>query len=576
MSWFGLKQQLKNYHKTTLYSDLTAGLIVSVVLLPQAMAYADLAGLPPASGLLAAILPMMIYALTGSSRSLSVGPVAIASLMTYTTIQSLPDTVPPALAAALLAGMVGALLLMLRLIKAGAVTHFISHSVISGFSSAAAVLIIASQARGLIGFNWSSHTWFEFSTATLGLLCLSTLFLFKTRWFRYRLNRLSMPSQLTEFITKLGAPVAITLSTTVAALAFSHTDIKRVGAVEFEWVTMNGFDLAELRLLMLDLLPSAALLALVGYMESVAVGRTLANWRRERLDPNQELWAVGAANIASAISMAMPVAGGFGRSMVNEQAGAQTQVAAITSALILLFMCTVATSAFALIPKAALSAIVIFAVIPLIDVQHLKNLARHNKQDATVWVITFFSVLIFKLEMGLVIGVVVSLSGFVMRSGKPHCAIVGRIPQTEQFRNTLRYKTEVLSDAIFIRIDESLFFANSQHVEDFINQAISQSPSARFLVLLGTGINGIDSDGMECLQRLERNLNIAGIKLQLAEFKNFVIDGTNKHDWFQTQKARGSLYLSAQDAFHQLLKRDMSIHISEPDPEYAKAPTEPE
>jgi SulP family sulfate permease len=578
---FSLRHQLQGYTQDAFQHDLLAGVIVSIVLLPQAMAYSDLAGLPPASGLLAAMLPMLVYALLGSSRSLSVGPVAIASLMTHEALLKLPEGTSPTLAAACLAGLIGIILLILAVINVGKITHFISHSVISGFSSGAAVIIMISQSKSLLGLEYnptatalSTAILYHLPTTILGITGILTLFIFRSKWLLHRINRLPISQSVQSFLLKLGAPCTITILTIMAVSPLNDGNIALVGQVDFQFQSQTQ-PWQSIPDIIATLFPSAVLLALIGYMESVAVGRTIANQRKERLDPNQELWAIGFANISSAISMGMPVAGGFGRSMVNEQSGAKTQVASIVTATIILLLCLIATASFAYIPKPALAAIVVFAVIPLIDYHHIKRLWRDKSPDLVVWWVTFISAITLDLGSGLALGIMISIAVFIIRSGSPHCVVVGRLPGTEQFRNVQRFQVETLDEALFIRIDESLFFANIQIIEDYMNLAISKQNGIKVLVLIGSGINNIDSDGLDFLQRLERNLKVAGITLTFAEFKHYLLDKLILDPWVKHVRYN-NLFISTQQAFVHYQNQGQRVNISYPDTQSLGSGAQPE
>lgn len=559
----GLKRQLKKYKQEHFQQDLFAGTVVATLLLPQAVAYAELAGLPASSGLLATMLPMIIYALLGSSRSLSVGPVAIAALMTQEALDSLAPHLSRNLGAACLSLQLAGFLLLFAWLKAGRITHFISHSVISGFSSGAAVLIIISQTESLLGIKWTefwrqpSFEPINYSALILGILGIGILAFFGSAWLkRFSNNWFSNPKKQ-QFLLKAGVPLSIFSLSLIALTPLSNGNIAFVGSVTFE-LDIKQLYWQQIPEIMFQLMPSAAIMALIVYMESVAVGRILANYRKERLDPNQELWALGFANLGSSLSLAMPTAGGFGRSMVNAQCGACTQISAIVSAVLMIIFCFFATSLFAYVPKAALSVIVIYAVLPLIDLTYAKRLWILRSPDFGVWICTLIGVIIINVDLGLALGIAASIGTFIFQSGSPHLGIVGRLPGTEQFRNIRQFNVETLDKTLFIRIDESLFFANVQIIEDEINLAISQFPKTEYLVIIGTGINKMDSDGIDFLERLQNSLDVAGITLLLAEFKHYLLEKHLTHHWMVSMTLK-QYYPSAQMAFEHLKSKGQKI-----------------
>lgn len=532
-----LAASLAGYDRGAFVDDLIAGTITALLLVPQALAYALLAGLPAQVGLYASMLPPVVYALLGSSRTLAVGPVAVAAVMVAAVLGPYADGDPARYltGAMILSAQVGLLLALLGTLRLGALTSFISHPVLTGFTAAAALVIIASQLGPLTGIALEGHGFLAHATSVLDgfgrlhlptlLLSLATIaLLLLARGPLVRgLMRLGCPARQAQILSRLG-PLAV-MAAALAAMVLAgpqHAGIAVLGVVPtgLPRPTLSFFDPAGWR----ALAPSAALIALVGYVESVSVAKTLAARRRERIAPNQELLALGGANFASALTGSMPVAGGFSRSIVNFDAGARTQLAAIVTAVLVALIALLAGEALALLPRAALAAVIVVAVAQLIDPARMHEIWRFDRADGGAMLATFAGVLLLGIEQGLLLGVVAALALYLHRTSRPHIAIVGRIPGTEHFRNVDRERVQTQPGCIAIRIDENLYFANVGPVQDFILDAIAEAPDCRDLVLIMSAVNHVDSSGLELLEQLREDLAGAGVKLHLAEVKGPVMD----------------------------------------------------
>ncbi len=558
---------LPAYSKDQLSGDMNAGAVTAIMLVPQGMAYAMLAGLPPEIGLYASVLPLILYAVFGSSRVLAVGPVALVSLMVASTINALPMT----LAADQMAGVAGLLALMVGVISVGMgvfrlgfIVNFISHHVISGFTSAAALIIGFSQLKHLMGIDIPrSHNIFvilENAYAKLAVLngvslaigvgAIVILFIFKTHLGRF-LAATTLGPGLRETVTKAGPLVVVGLSTLIV-YAFG-LDVN--GGVKIAGEIPQGFPpflLPSLDMSIIPaLLPSALLISFVGFIESVSVAKVLASRRRQKIDPDNELIGLGAANLGAALSGGYPVTGGFSRSSVNFQAGANTPLAAIITAVLVALTIMFFTPLFYYLPKTVLAAIIMVAVVTLIDIKAFEHAWIYSKSDAISLIGTFLAVLAVGIEKGLAFGVFITIAHYLWRASKPHVAIIGRVPNTEHFRNYLRHDVQCEKTITVARIDESLFFANVAWLETWVLNFIADNPDSEHMVLNCAGVNFIDGSALEVLERLEEQLANAGVTLHLCEVKGPVMDRLKKSN-FIDRLGPQRIYLSTHEAMTAL------------------------
>lgn len=556
---------LVHYDRRALPADLLAGFVTAVLLVPQGMAYAALAGLPPQVGLYASVLPPVVYALFGTSRTLSVGPVSVAALLVANALAS--SSADAYLAdALLLAAMSGVVLLAMALMRLDALVNFISHPALSGFISGAAILIILGQLGNLLAISVPSvdsgvemaHTLVNHLpnldplTATLSAVGIA-LILLSRRPFVKLLGRLGVNDSTALIISRAGPlAVIILLTFCVSVFELEQKGVAIVGALP------KGLPSPSLDFLrwgrVLDLMPAALMISLIGYVESISVAKVLAVRRRQKLNNNQELIALGASNIAAAVTGGMPVAGGFSRSIVNFSAGARTQLAAIVTATLVTLVALFFTPFFYHLPKAALAAIIVVAVSYLLDWRGLVSAWRYDKADAMTLLVTFAGVLLFDVEVGLVLGVVVGIGVFLWRSSRPHTAIVGRIPGTEHFRNIKRHHVETWPGLVLMRVDRSLFFANINYVDDLVAEQVAEHPELKHLVIICSAMNSIDYSAVEALEQLADSLHRAGIGLHLAEVKGPVMDRL-EHYGIERWLSPGKVFLSTEEAV-QCLKDD--------------------
>lgn len=551
------------YTRGEAVSDLFAALIVTIMLVPQSLAYAMLAGLPPQVGLYASILPLIAYALFGTSRTLAVGPVAVVSLMTAAAVTPLaapgsPAYVAAAVTLALLSGLV---LLAMAVLRLGFLANFLSHPVISGFITASGILIAAGQARHILGIEAQGDTLprilasllagapgFNAPTLAIGLGCLVFLF-WARRSLKPLLRRFGLPPRLADLLAKAG-PLAAILVSILAVVAFDlgRAGVKLVGHIPAGMppFALPAFDSA----LWLELLPSAVLIGLVGFVESVSVAQTLAAKRRQRIDANQELVGLGTASIAAAVSGGYPVTGGFARSVVNFDAGAETPFAGAFTAVGILGATLFLTPFFRLLPQAVLAATIIVAVLALVDFGAIRRTFAYSKADFAAMAATIALVLGVGVESGILAGVGLSLVLFLWRTSTPHIAIVGQVPGSEHFRNVDRHPVLTTPGLLSMRVDESLYFANARFLEDRILAEVAARPQVCNVVLMCSAVNMIDASALESLETIADRLASAGVGFHLSEVKGPVMDALKRSDFFT--HFGGQVFLSQYDAFRAL------------------------
>jgi SulP family sulfate permease len=551
---------LRSYRREKLPGDLVAGLIVTAMLVPQSLAYAMLAGMPPETGLYASMLPLLAYALLGSSMTLAVGPVAVISLMTATALSGLaaPGSAAYVALAGQLALISGGLLLVFGLLRLGFMASLLSHTVIAGFISGSAVLITIGQAKHLFGVaapgNGAIDSLLHFlgalpglnaATSAIGLSALAFLLLAR-RYAAVLLGRFLAPRT-----ADLGARLAPMLAIVLGAAIVQAYALDVNAGVAVVGNVPSGLPAPMLPLpdaaSLSALWAPALLIAVVGFVESYSVGRSLAARRGERIDANRELAGLGAGNLASAVSGGFPVTGGFARSVVNFAAGANTPLAGVVSAALMALVVLGMTDLFRPLPQAVLAATIIAAVLPLVDLATLRRAWRYDRADAWSWLVTAAGVLALGVEQGILIGVALSIGMLIWRTSHPHMALVGRVPGTEHFRNVERHQVETLPGLVAVRVDESLFFGNIEAVETRIRQLLAANPGARRLLLICSAVNHIDATALDELTALERELAAHGIELALAEVKGPVMDRLEATEL--GARLKGRVYLSTHAAF---------------------------
>jgi SulP family sulfate permease len=567
-SYVPLVGTLRRYRREDFGHDLVAGLVVGVVTVPQAIAYAFLAGLPAQAGLYASLVPMVIYAVLGSSRHLVVGPVAVSALMVAAAIgQYAPKYDMSFLAiSTVLCLQSGIFLWLLRLSQMGGLVNLLSHPVITGFVNAAAILIIISQLPAITGIGGGGATepfqqvlglagrMDQFNPVALGVaaVCLGLLWLVPR--YGVRVWRIFQRDVTDEHPVSRTGPILVTIVAVTAVWMWNldgEFGIAVVGALPSG---LPEFTLPPFHWQMwLDVAPSSAMIAVVAYVESYSIGTTLATRERTRVNAHQELIALGASNIGAAFTGAYPVAGSFSRSILGYQTGARSQVAALVCMVVIIVTLMFLTPLFAPLPHAALAAIVVISVLGIMDVQSLRRHWRIHREDSITELATLITVLAFGVETGLLTGVALSIAFFVRTSSRPHVAIVGRIPNTEHFRSARRYDVETFSHVAAIRIDENVYFANANQVENKLLKIIQRRPGTKHVLLVMSAVNMIDVSGLELFYRINQNLEAMGIKLHLSEVKGPVMEQFEATDFIM--RLTGSVFFTTDQAMRDLAER---------------------
>lgn len=557
---------LFHYKRENLTGDILAGVIVTIMLIPQSLAYAMLAGLPPEYGLYASIVPLFIYGLLGTSRTLSVGPVAVISLLTATALTpfATPGSAEYIKLALLLAAMTGVIQLALGLIRGGFVASLLSHPVVAGFITGSSILIIVSQLRHILGITASSgHLPYESAvslvenvrdtnpaTLAMGVGAIALLLFFR-KPARLLLQRLGLSPNTAQIIARTG-PALIVLAGMGAIVFFSLDSAYGVKVVGEFPTGLPGLTLPSLDLPVVgSLAPAALAIVLAGYVESVSVGRSLGARRNQTIDPNQELVALGAANIASGFTGGFPVTGGFSRSVVNFDAGANTGLASIITAALIALITLVLAPMFASLPQVVLAATVIVAVAGLVNFRELRRLWKFSRADGALMGLTILTVLGLGVEIGIGVGVGLSLLLYLARASRPHVAVIGRVGDSEHFRNVKRHAVTTYPGLLLLRVDENLFFANTRNVEDRITTELANQPGLKHIVLVFSAVNSVDASALESLEALIVRLREAGVVLHLAEVKGPVMDRFDRVG-FSEHLQPGQIFLSTHRAVDAL------------------------
>lgn len=553
----------KTYNRSSLTNDLLAALIVTIMLIPQSLAYALLAGLPAEVGLYASIAPLILYALFGTSRTLAVGPVAVVSLMTAASVGNIaasgtPEYLGAAIAMAVASGLI---LLGMGVLRLGFIANFLSHPVISGFISASGILIAASQVPSILGIKAPGHTLPEvlhgifvnitaINPYTTGIGLFAVAFLW---WSRSRLKStlvtLGVKQGLATIIVR-AAPVGAVAVTTLLAWGWGLGEhgVSLVGEVP-SGLPMPALPPLDPDLWAAILLP-AMLISLVGYVETVSVAQTLAAKRRQRIDPDQELVALGMSNLGAGLSGGFPVTGGFARSVVNFDAGAETPAAGAFTALGMALATLFLTPLLYHLPKATLAATIIVAVLGLVDLGSIRRTFHVNRADAAATIVTILVTLLFGVEPGIASGVGLSILLHLWRSSRPHFAIIGQVPGTEHFRNIARHNVVTVPEVLSIRVDEALYFPNARWLEDTVMAHVADDRAIKAVVLNCVAVNDIDSSAIESLEAINMRLRDAGVRLHLAEVKGPIMDRLRRTHFLED--LTGFVHLTQYDAMQML------------------------
>ena len=547
------------YTGKTFTNDLIVAGIVTVMLIPQSLAYALLAGLPPQVGLYASMAPLVLYAIFGTSRALAVGPVAVASLMTAAAAtqvasQGTPEYLGATIALAVISGL---LLLTMGLLRLGFLANFLSHPVISGFITASGIQIAAGQLAPVLGIHAEGESFVEIMKTmvpnlghinpyTAGIGIGSLVFLFWVRsGLKPLLSKFGLGERPADLLAKVG-PVAAIAVTTAAVWGFglSEHGVKIVGTVPkgLPKLTLPPFEVT----LWMKLLVPALLISIVGYVESISVALTLAAKRRQRVDPDQELIALGMSNIGASVSGGFPVTGGFSRSVVNFDAGAETPAAGAFTAVGIALATLFLTPLLYFLPNATLAATIIVAVLSLVNLSALTHTWHYSPADGAAMAATILLTLWEGVEAGLLAGVGLSIFLHLYSTSRPHVAVVGQIPGTMNFRNVSRHMVVTDPEILSLRVDASLYFPNARFIEDYINQMVADNPAVRHLILECPAVNTIDASALESLEAINHRLKDGGIALHLSEVKGPVMDRLKRSHFLE--ELTGKVHLTHYDA----------------------------
>ncbi len=564
----------RDYSRDTLTSDMVAAVIVTIMLIPQSLAYALLAGLPPEMGLYASILPLVAYAIFGTSRALAVGPVAVVSLMTAAAVgklaaQGTPEYIAAAITLAFLSGL---MLLAMGLFRLGFLANFLSHPVIAGFITASGLLIATSQLKHIFGISAEGHNLVALIgsllahlgqtnpyTLAIGLASLGFLFWVR-KGLKPRLLALGLKPRMADLLAKAGPVMAVAVSVLLVWIfGLDARGVAIVGDVPMGLppLTLPAFS-ADL---WGQLFLSALLISIIGFVESVSVAQTLAAKRRQRIAPDQELIGLGASNVAAALSGGYPVTGGFARSVVNFDAGAETPAAGAFTAIGIGLAALLLTPLLFFLPKAVLAATIIVAVLSLVDLSILKKTWAYSRVDFAAVSATILLTLAIGVEVGVSAGVALSILLFLYRTSRPHVAEVGLVPNTQHFRNITRHDVQTDPRVVTIRIDESLYFANAHFLQDLLYDRVTCDEPIEHVVLMCSAVNDIDMSALESLEAINTRLTDMGIKLHLSEVKGPVMDRL-KRSHFLTDLS-GEVFLSQYDAHATLTARPSPRAVAE-------------
>ena len=558
------------YTRANLMDDSVAALIVAIMLIPQSLGLSLVAGLPPETGLYASIFGLAVYSVFGTSSTLSVAPVAVISLMTAAALAKLPLEDPAEIlnAALLLALLSGIGLFFLGLFRLGFMANFLSHPVISAFVTASALIIGMSQIKHLLGINGDGHNLIGLAKSlfesigqtnliTLGMGIVSIGFILwckaKMEWL---LVKVGLPSYFARVVSRTG-PVFIVVATSLAAYLW-RLDLHGLqllgeipsGIPKFRVPQVDGELLGSLA-------GSAALIAIIGFVESISVAQTLAAKRREHIDLDQELVGLGSANIVTSFFGGFPVSGGFSRSVVNFDAGAATPAAGLITAVLVTLVALFFTPLLFWLPKVSLAAIILVAVIPLVDFSMLQKSWRYSKADFTAVFFTLSLTLLVGVEFGIAAGVLASILIHLYKTSQPHVAVVGRVAGSEHFRNVKRHDVETFENLLSIRIDESLYFANTRYLEELVFKLVAKQPNVEHVILMFTAVNAVDLSALETLAKINDTLSELGISLHLSEVKGPIMDRLEQTEFFRALS--GNCYLSQNRAVEALKDRELPL-----------------
>jgi len=552
---------IHGYSGKTLSADLVSAIVVTVLLVPQSLAYALLAGLPAQAGIYASILPLVAYSLLGSARHLTVGPTAVVSLITAAAIATFPEG-QRIVAAAGLALMTGAFLILLAIFKAGTIINFVSRPVVQAYITGAALLIIASQLRHIIGAGEGGRTAVElirglegalananFAALAIGIGTIILLLMAK-RFLAFGLYKIGISKDWARLLARTAPIIAVAIAILVTTMSRLDTrfDLAVVGRIP-DGLPSLGIPMLETQL-WIDMIVVALVVGLVAFVDSMTIAQTLSAKARERIDNNRELLALGVSNVTAGVSGAYPVNGSLSRSIVNFDAGARTPAAGLMTAAFMTLAALFLTPVLRHLPLATLAALIIVACIGLIDFKAIWRTWRYSRTDGITAIATFLAVLFLGVQWGVLVGVVLAMALHIRTTLTPHIAEVGRFPGTEHYRDASRFIVVTDETVKTLRIDESLYYANARFLEDEIAALVSDNPELEHLILMCPAVNRIDASALDSLFEINRRLQSAGVKLHFTELHSKVRDRLYRSNFLD--KLTGQVFMSQHLAMETL------------------------
>lgn len=563
-------QWLQHYSTVKFKSDVLASLIVIAMLVPQGMAYSMLAGLPPIMGLYASILPMIVYALIGGSSTLSIGPVAIISMMTFATLNPLFEVGSPVYieAATLLALMVGLISLLLGVLRFGFLIQLISHPVIKSFIIASALLIALGQFKFLVDVPLKANNipefvlslWEYLSLTHFASLIFGVLAILFLIYVPKMLATQSIQSRFgsTAFLSKALPLILVVISiASVMLFDLQNVGIKTVGEIPSGFPPLSfphwNWELVQ------TLLPGATMIAMISFVESLSIAQATALQQRSQLNSNQELVALGLANLSAGVSSAFPVTGSLSRTVVNADAGAKTPMAGVLSSLLIIVVSLYFTGFFQDLPLVILAATIIVSIWKLVDFKPFVDTWRYSKADGIAMWVTFFGVVCIDISTGLIIGIISTFILLLWRISRPHIAVIGLVEGTQHFRNVQRHHVYTAPHILSLRIDENISFLNANTLKGFLINEVSENIDLEHVVINCSSVSSIDLSALEMLEDLNAELSKLDIRLHFSEVKGPVMDKL-QHSKLLTHLS-GKIFLTHYQAVTELATASSEYQI---------------
>ena len=565
MKAFSASKNIKNqsfvYNGSIFTEDLVAAIIVTILLVPQSLAYALLAGLPPQVGIYVSIFPLLAYALLGSSKYLNVGPTAVISIMTAASISILPES-ERLISAAALGVMTGSILLVAWLFKAGFIMNFVSRPVVSAYITGAAILIIISQLKHIFGVNIYSSTALSMLSELLKNMynineysmligiCAIFLLIIINRYLAYSLIRLRIKSRRAKLVGRIAPILIVAIFIMFSSFYnFSNTfDLNVVGEIP------KGLPPFSIPVLPYSSLQSLAMpavvIAIVAFVDSCSTAQELAARSRSRVDSNKELLSLGASNLVAGMTGGYPINGSMSRSAVNFNAGGKTRFVGLLVAMMMALTAVFLTPILKDLPLAVLAALIIVACFSLVDFKNLWETWVYSRADGITAIATFSSVLIFGVQWGVLVGVILAMALHINSTLLPHMPLVGRFPGTEHYRDSGRFNVETNEIIKTLRVDESLYYANARYLEDRVAQVVEESPDLKDLVLMCTAVNRIDASALSSLEEINKRLKSAEIRLHFSDMQSRVKERLFRSNFLD--KLSGQIFLSQHEAMEEL------------------------